>query len=72
MRARTAAGSSDTAVPNTPTSPDDGVVSPKRIRIRVVLPAPFAPTRPVTPDGISDVNAVESDDVSERLPEIAR
>src|SRR5690606_31790157 len=38
-------------------SPDVGGSRPSRILMRVDLPAPFAPTRPTTPVGISTVRS---------------
>lgn len=42
-------GSSPTSIPSTTTVPESGRVSPSRIRKNVDLPAPFAPTSPMTP-----------------------
>ena len=49
MRARTSGPQSDGSRPNTRTSPDVGRRSPSRMPSKVVLPAPLAPSSPVTP-----------------------
>ncbi len=48
-RPRIAAPSLAGLRPNTRASPATGVSSPSRILINVDLPAPFAPTSPMTP-----------------------
>src|SRR5437763_9221209 len=40
-------------VPSASTAPPAGLTKPLRTLNRVVLPAPFGPTRPQTPDGSS-------------------
>src|SRR5579871_28687 len=54
IRGRTDVGG--TGVPSTSALPSEGGVSPRRIRMRVVLPAPLGPRSPtIDPGGISKV-----------------
>ena len=54
FRARMYIGSSVTSMPSSSTRPESGAVSPTTIENVVVLPAPLAPSRPITsPDAIS-------------------
>ena len=47
---------STTSYPRTAADPEDGASSPSRILISVDLPAPFAPTSPMTPAGTDRVS----------------
>src|SRR5439155_8976876 len=54
FRARTYIGSSVTSTPSSSTRPESGAVSPTTIENVVVLPAPLAPSSPITsPEAIS-------------------
>src|SRR5436190_22717653 len=54
LRARTYIGASVTSTPSSRTRPESGAVSPTTIEKVVVLPAPLAPSSPITsPDAIS-------------------
>ena len=47
---------SDTELPSTSALPEVGEINPSKIRIVVVLPAPFGPTKPqMVPGGTSKV-----------------